>query len=555
MESLFTILFCLHMVKNSVSLDQSNLRYQLCENNTKLSRSCTTQILGTGHSDNETCKVEYIAPNSSSCSEFRPIDDTNNAQIGGVSLSPYILPVEHHDDHSFYSVNYTVLNITFRNIKWKTMKFRFQKYNNIQESHCRNIVISNDVKINDESVLYYDCYWSLTDANYNGQGLMLDFEASDDVIVNRGQYLFNIPSAQMLSPTISAKDWKPFIYVEIFKSSMTLHIMPPPSHLTITTYQVDVMKMCGNTSKCHNVVKTKMIELKNTSEEVTYDHSLLIQSGSYYFVVTPIDDKCKTGVYACQYVESPRMYINPDDSEPLTTQICIASLAAIILSIVFVYYVALVIVRRYWCREFGHELIPPPRILIVYPTANRLHAECVASLVSYLRAEYGFDISYDGDIKNTSHGDPYVWAEEAFQLATHLVYIVGPAENTNLYNNIYDKPIITAHKDVDNVILSRLRQSRGKRVRKEVMNIFFEHSDGEIPIETKQDKHFFLIKDWQKFINHLSKNLPPKTQIMRTEKGKCFLEDLSRAKKLLSNCRGEHVVKFDKGCYEKKTVV
>lgn len=78
------------------------------------------------------------------------------------------------------------------------MKFRFQNHKSV-ESHCRNIVISNEVTINDQSVLYYDCYWSLTDGNYNGQSHILDFEATDDSIVNRGQYYFNIPSAQMLS--------------------------------------------------------------------------------------------------------------------------------------------------------------------------------------------------------------------------------------------------------------------------------------------------------------------------------------------------------------------
>lgn len=81
------------------------------------------------------------------------------------------------------------------------MKFRFQNHKSV-ESHCRNIVISNEVTINDQSVLYYDCYWSLTDGNYNGQSHILDFEATDDSVVNRGQYYFNIPSAQMLSEYI-----------------------------------------------------------------------------------------------------------------------------------------------------------------------------------------------------------------------------------------------------------------------------------------------------------------------------------------------------------------
>lgn len=141
---------------------------------------------------------------------------------------------------------------------------------------------------------------------------------------------------------------------------------------------------------------------------------------------------------------------------------------------------------------------------------------------------------YDRDISTTSHGDPYIWAEEAFRLASHIMYIVGPAEERNLYNNIYEKPIISAHKDVDTLLLSFIKSNRVSRCPKEVLNVFFEHSNGKVPLETRHDKVFFLLKDWQKLISFLSKNLLPKRQIMRTEKGKCFLEDLTRAKKLLS---------------------
>ncbi|XP_038209715.1 uncharacterized protein LOC119830690 [Zerene cesonia] len=524
----------------------SEQHFQICQNNTKI-RSCTPQILGEKYSDDDTCRVQYIPPNSSDCVDyFGPIE--NNSHIGGVSLRPYILPVIQSNDTLYLPLNYTVLNITFSNIKWKTMKFRFQKYKS-KESHCRNIVISNDVTINDQSVLYYDCYWSATDSNYNGQSHILDFEATDDVVVNRGRYYFNIPSSQMLSPTITERDWKPFVYIEILTSTMKLHIMPPPSQLNITSYQIQVMKECDNKSQCNELIKTAIINVRNSTQEVTYSYSLLNPPGSYYFVVTSQHSNCKS--QSCQSVESPRITIK---SEVQTMNICIASITALILATLFVYYLVLKVIRRYWCKEYVQEIPPPTKVLIIYPMANRLHAECVASFVAYLRAEYGFDILYDGDIATTSHGDPYMWAEESFRLASHVVYIVGPAEDTNLYNNIYDKPIITAHKDVDTLLLSLLRASKTTRHKKDVMNVFFEHSDGEIPIETRHDKVFFLLKDWQKFIAYLSRNLLPKKQILRTERGKCFLDDLSRAKKLLSNGR-DLVIKFDKNCFEKKAVL
>ena len=79
------------------------------------------------------------------------------------------------------------------------MRFRFQdKYRDIK-NHCRDIKMSNEVTINEDSVLYYDCYWPKTD-DRDGQSHILDFEATaEDKTVNRGKYYFNIPSAEMLS--------------------------------------------------------------------------------------------------------------------------------------------------------------------------------------------------------------------------------------------------------------------------------------------------------------------------------------------------------------------
>ncbi|XP_032517765.1 uncharacterized protein LOC116770413 [Danaus plexippus] len=526
-------------------------RNRLCHNNTHITRSCTTQILGDEYVDDDSCKVEYIPSNSSKCTDnFGPI--TSNNQIGQVILKPYILH-ERRRDVNFYSVNYTVLNISFTNIKWKTMKFRFQKDSvKYEEGHCRNIVISNDVKINDQSVLYYDCYWSITNGNYKGQSHVLDFEATDDYVVNRGKFYFNIPTAAMLDPDITEKDWKPFVYIENLSDSMKLHIMPPPNKLKITAYQIEVIKKCDKGTQCDEIVKNALIKAKNNTQEVTYDYSLLVSTGLYYFVVTPIHEKCKIGVMECQSVESPRIFI--DSEEHKTLNICIASIASLIVGTLFIYFFILLCIRRYWCKEYAQEIPPPTKVLVIYSPTNRLHADCVASFVAYLRSEYGFDVMYDGDISNTSHGDPFVWAEEAFRVSSHVIYVVGPAENTNLYNNIYDKPIIV-HKDVDVLLLSLLRTTRTSKSPKQIMNVFFEHSNGTVPIETRHDKKFILLNDWQKLIAYLSKNVLPKKQIMRSEKGKDFLDDLSRARKLLNNRNDDVIVRCDKNNTEKKVLL
>lgn len=82
------------------------------------------------------------------------------------------------------------------------MKFRFQRYGygqSIMKNHCRTIDLTSATTLLDQSVLYYDCYWSLTDGYYDEQTYMLDFEATDDSVVNRGQYRFTIPTRKMLS--------------------------------------------------------------------------------------------------------------------------------------------------------------------------------------------------------------------------------------------------------------------------------------------------------------------------------------------------------------------
>ncbi|KPI98649.1 hypothetical protein RR46_04622 [Papilio xuthus] len=503
------------------------------------------KILGHDYTE-DSCQLEYFKPDSPACRamDFAPISP--NDHIGGVSLKPYSLQYEHVTSlGTFYTVNHTVLNITFSNIKWKN-------------NHCRNIVISNNVTINDQSMFYYDCYWPISDGNPNGQSHILDFEATDDVVVNRGQYYFNIPTPQMLSPSATINEWKPFIYIEILTDKMKLHVVPPPSHLKVTSYEITVFRECDKETLCtaDDLVANTTIKLKNNLQEVTYETSMLKKSGSYYYVVTVIHDACNSETGDCQYMESPRIRIT-NEVQPLS--ICIASITALIVATLFAYYIALRVMRRYCCTEYksppAYELPSPPKILVVYSPVNRLHAECVASFITYLRSEYGFELMYEGDISSTSHADPFIWASESYRIATHIMYIVGPAEETNLYNNIYDKPIITAHRDVDNIVLAMIKANRNGKSQKDIINIFFEHSSGQLPIETRHDKAFFLLKDWQKLISYLSQNMLPKKQIMRTEKGKCFIEDLSRAKKLLSIKQDDVVIRCEKNWNEKKVLL
>lgn len=78
------------------------------------------------------------------------------------------------------------------------MKFRFQREQR-RRNHCSSIAISNNVTVNEQSVLYYDCYWSTMMDSDSGQSHILDFEAANGTFVNRRRFNFNIPSAAMLS--------------------------------------------------------------------------------------------------------------------------------------------------------------------------------------------------------------------------------------------------------------------------------------------------------------------------------------------------------------------
>lgn len=550
MKYLILILFVIPFIKN-VSTEK-----RLCDSNLIKTRSCSTQILGTEYFDSEPCTVKVYPPNSPQCKEmeFGPIMPNNH--IGGVNLKPYILHHEKDTENYNHNENYTVLNITFTNIKWKQMKFRFQRYSHSAIiNHCRNILISSGVTLNDQSVLYYDCYWSVTDGNYNGQNYMLDFEATVDDIINRGQFYFNIPTVKMLGSTVPLDEWKPFTYIEIYTGTLILHISPPPKHIKIRYYLIEVMKACDKRTNCEEIASNTTLNVRDYTKELTYEYDFLRNQGSYYFVVTPLHDKCLRNKEYCQSVKSPTVFINNDTQQ--TTYICIASITSLFVASLFAYYIVLRVVRRYWCKDYhlalGAEIPSPPRVLVIYSSTNKLHSECVTSFVNYLRSEYGMDVMYDGDISTTSHGDPYIWNQETFKTATHVIYVVGPADETNL--NIYDKPIIGVHQNVDLMQLDTLKVCRFK---KDVMNVFFEYSNGKIPVETCHDKVFFLLKDWQKLIMYLSKNLLPKHQMMRTEKGRCFLEDLNRAKKLLNTKTNDVVIKLDNNktqAFDKKVLL
>ncbi|CAH2213666.1 jg25562, partial [Pararge aegeria aegeria] len=85
--------------------------------------------------------------------------------------------------------------------------------------------------------------------------------------------------------------------------------MPPPDQLKITAYQISIMRECEKGTQCNETVKNTTVKLRNDTQEVTYDYSWPIKAGSYYFVVSPIHEKCKCGEVKCTFVKSPKIVI------------------------------------------------------------------------------------------------------------------------------------------------------------------------------------------------------------------------------------------------------
>ncbi|XP_039753569.1 uncharacterized protein LOC120628947 isoform X2 [Pararge aegeria] len=431
---------------------------------------------------------------------------------------PFLMNVKCDDCSPYHHV---VPNIVFRDIKWKKLKFRIEQRNTYPtKRHCRNLAISDNVTIYEHSVLHYDCYLSLTDGSLrNTPTHVLDVEATDGTTVDGWQFLFFIPPTQVLNPNITQTLWKPFVYVENCVSSLRLHIVPHPSHFVITSYKIEVMRACDNCSNDVSVENVTITTLNGSADEQMYDYKPT-SSGSYYFIVNVLHDRCIRGEVECQNVKSPEVYI----AVMLHLYIVIIIASVIVAPVAFLFY------RRY-CK--GPSEIPqPPKVLVIYSSANSVHAKCVVSLVDYLRSECGFDVLYDGDITKTSHSDPYFWAEDAIRQASDIIYIVGPTENE--FESSF--PTSALH-DVDKLLLYFLKVVRPLQ-NKNVMNVFFEHSNGPVPDETKCDRNYHLLRDWQALIAYLSRNLLPKKQIMRTEIGKRLIEDLTRVKKLFINPSG-----------------
>lgn len=500
---------------------------ELCSSKELQVQSCSKQLLGNETEDESLCSVHFYPTNSSQCKAMPFSAISDNPALGEVRLKPYFW--DYNNEHLY---NFTVFNISFTDINWRTMRFRFERNgsNDSIKNHCRKIDIDKDVVLQKQWYLYYDCHWSMQHENYAGENYIFDYEAEGEAGITRGRFYFTVPDTDSLAPDVKFESWQPFVYVEIKTTAIKLYVTQPPENMGIEEYLIEFM--LSPVQKCDGKNDTAIdkINLKSggpSLDVIMYEHKLLLDSGYYYFIVTPI----KAGVVG-RKVRSPIIFINSD--APITV-ICIASITSLLVSCLFAYYILLRIIRKYFCvEEAEKETIIPPKILVIYSPHNKLHKECVVSLINYLKLECGFQVMYDADIATTQHKDPYVWCQESFSQAVHIINVVSPAveQNNSPFTNI---------RNVDSLQLEMLKNTK-YRASKSVLNLVFPHCKN-IKSNVVAEKTFYLLKDWQKFISFISKNLLPHHQLSRSENGRTLLADFKSAKQFMNEaCQLDDVV-------------
>lgn len=122
--------------------------------------------------------------------------------------------------------------------------------------------------------------------------------------------IFNLCFPNILGSTVPVDEWKPFTYIEIHTGTLKLHILPPPEHVEIDSFRIEVMKACDKRTSCEEIAKNATLKVKDYVDEITYEYSVLGNQGSYYFVVTPLHEKCLENKWECQTVKSPTVFIS-----------------------------------------------------------------------------------------------------------------------------------------------------------------------------------------------------------------------------------------------------
>lgn len=135
------------------------------------------------------------------------------------------------------------------------------------------------------------------------------------------------------------------------------------------------------------------------------------------------------------------------------------------------------------------------KALLIYTPQTDLHNNVVHHFAHILKDFFGIDVLMDVfDIPQTKHKNPALWCSEAFQQATHIVYITSP-NTIETYPSVYKTEAI-ALRFLEEYLASGHSD-------KKLMYVTFPYSKRNIPELLRNFRHFHLMKDFSAFIYYL----------------------------------------------------
>lgn len=135
------------------------------------------------------------------------------------------------------------------------------------------------------------------------------------------------------------------------------------------------------------------------------------------------------------------------------------------------------------------------KILLVYTPYTDFHNNVVVSFAQALQKIFRIKVFLDVlDIPQTKHKNPLLWCSEAFQQATHIVYIAPPSA-PEMYPSVY-KTEVTAMRFLEEYL------ARGCSEKK-ILGVTFPYSRKNIPEVFKNFRHFHLMKDFSALVSYL----------------------------------------------------
>lgn len=173
------------------------------------------------------------------------------------------------------------------------------------------------------------------------------------------------------------------------------------------------------------------------------------------------------------------------------------------------------------------------KALLIYTPQTDLHNSVIISFAHTLKKLFTIDVMMDiFDVPQTKHKNPGLWCSEAFQRATHIVYITPP-NTTETYPSVY-KTEPMALRFLEEYLASG-------RTNKKILCVTFPYSRKNIPEMFKNFRQFQLMKDFSGFISYLENynrqnvflwmSVFKRNQLMYYSENSCYLELLEAIKR------------------------